>query len=148
MTLPVRRSPSPLRRWAPLHEFQDLYEQMGQLVQSTFSDTSETWMPAADLLENDDAYVIEIELPGVKRDDIDVDVTGNELIVSGEIKEREKVGLLRRRTRRTGSFEYRVSLPGGLETDKIEANLKDGVLTVRVLKSERSKRRKVKVTES
>jgi HSP20 family protein len=148
MTLPVRRSPSPLSRWAPLHEFEDLYEQMGRLVQSTFGDIGETWMPAADLSETDDAYVIEIELPGVKRQDIDVDVTGNELIVSGETKEREKVGLLRRRTRRTGNFEYRVHLPGGLDTDKIQANLEEGVLTIRVPKSERSKRRKVKVTET
>jgi HSP20 family protein len=57
------------------------------------------------------------------------------------------VGLLRRRTRRTGSFEYRATLPGGLETDKVEATLEEGVLTVRVPKSDRSKRRKVKVTE-
>jgi HSP20 family protein len=147
MTLPVRRAPSPLSRWAPLHEFEDLYEQMGRLVQSTFGDTGETWMPAADVSETDEAYVLEIELPGVKREDIDVDVTGNEVVVSGEIKEREKVGLLRRRTRRTGSFEYRATLPGGLETDKVEATLEEGVLTVRVPKSDRSKRRKVKVTE-
>jgi HSP20 family protein len=147
MTLPVRRAPSPLSRWAPLHEFEDLYEQMGRLVQSTFGDTGETWMPAADVSETDEAYVLEIELPGVKREDIDVDVTGNEVVVSGEIKEHEKVGLLRRRTRRTGSFEYRATLPGGLETDKVEATLEEGVLTVRVPKSDRSKRRKVKVTE-
>ena len=56
----------------------------------------------------------------------------SELIISGDIKEKERKGILRRRTRRTGRFEYRVSLPGLSDQEHIEANLHDGVLTVRV----------------
>jgi HSP20 family protein len=48
-----------------------------------------TWIPSADVVETDDAYVIEIELPGVRREDVDVKLNGNELVVTGELKERK-----------------------------------------------------------
>jgi len=65
--------------------------------------------------------------------------------VHGEIKERERVGILRRRTRRTGQFDYRVRLPGDVDEEGIEASLEGGVLTVRVPKSERARRRRIEV---
>ena len=66
-------------------------------------------------------------------------------MISGEIKERERVGILRRRTRRVGKFEYRVSVPSDVAGDKIDANLDDGILTVRIAKPERVQPRKVEV---
>ncbi|GAB3004825.1 hypothetical protein GCM10017788_65020 [Amycolatopsis acidiphila] len=148
MTLPVRRSSGPVNRWAPLREFEDLYEQMGQLVQSVSgAPAGAAWMPAADVTENDDEYVIEIELPGVHGDDIAVEANGRELVVSGEIKEKERKGILRRRTRRIGSFEFRTTLPGEIDVEHIDAKLSNGILTVHVPKNERSKRHKVKIVE-
>ncbi|UIJ57625.1 Hsp20/alpha crystallin family protein [Amycolatopsis acidiphila] len=105
------------------------------------------WMPAADVTENDDEYVIEIELPGVHGDDIAVEANGRELVVSGEIKEKERKGILRRRTRRIGSFEFRTTLPGEIDVEHIDAKLSNGILTVHVPKNERSKRHKVKIVE-
>jgi HSP20 family protein len=66
-------------------------------------------------------------------------------VVSGEIKERERVGLLRRRTRRTGEFELRVTLPGRVDAGEVEANLDDGVLTVRIPKPEDARPERVEV---
>lgn len=61
------------------------------------------WLPAADVSETDAAYIVEIELPGVHREDVDVELDGNELVVTGEVKEKKREGLLRRRTRRVGN---------------------------------------------
>jgi HSP20 family protein len=63
----------------------------------------------------------------------------------GEIKERERKGALRHKTRRTGRFDYRVVLPEHVDSEKIDASLADGVLTVRVPKSEHAQRRKVEI---
>ena len=92
-----------------------------------------------------DTYVLEAELPGVKREDVNIEVVGNELAITGEIKERERKGALRKRTRRTGQFKYRVRLPEQVDSTKIDAKLDQGVLTVRVPKAERAQRRKIEI---
>jgi HSP20 family protein len=99
------------------------------------------WIPPVDIEEEDDAYVLEVELPGVKRDDVHIELVGNELTISGELKERERTGIVRRRTRRVGRFDYRVMLPSQVNADGIQARMKEGVLTVRVPKVEQSRRR-------
>lgn len=100
----------------------------------------------ADVEESDDAYLVEVELPGVKGDDIDVEVAGRRLTVSGERKERERVGILRRQTRTVGRFHYEVVLPGDVAEDEVEAGLNEGVLTIRIPKvaADRPKRIPVK----
>ena len=150
MTQPVRRSTSPTRRWSPTRELEDIYEQMGQLLPAMVGRGLEhpAWVPAADLSETEDAYVVEVELPGVKPDDVNVEVSGGELAITGEVKERERKGLLRHRTRRVGEFEYRVSLPNDIDADNIEASLSEGVLSVRVPKAERAKPRRVEISKS
>lgn len=147
MTMPATRSMSPLRRLDPIRDFEDLYEQMGRLMPATLRVSEATrWVPDADVVETDDAYLVEVELPGLKREDIDIEVVGNELTITGEFKKRERVGLLRRRTRRVGEFEYRVTLPNDVDPEKIDATLNEGVLTVRVPKSERTKPHRIEIT--
>lgn len=134
----------------PVRELEDFYDQMTRLMPPTLARGAEPawWRPAADLSETDDAYVVEVELPGVPREHIDVAVAGNELAITGELKERERAGMLRQRTRRWGRFEYRTTLPQDVDADKIDATLSEGVLTVRVPKTERGKSRKVEITQS
>jgi HSP20 family protein len=148
MALPALRSNGPTGRWDPFREFEDLYSQMGRWMDAVTSqfDRSGTWAPLADVAEADDADAVELDLPGVKRDDISIDLAGNELAVTGELKERERVGLLRHRTRRTGRFAYRVALPDRVDADKVEASLNDGVLTIRVPKHEAAKPRRIEIT--
>jgi HSP20 family protein len=76
---------------------------------------------------------------------VNIEVAGNELSITGEIKEKERKGALRRQTRHIGRFEYRVRLPEQVDASKIEASLDQGVLTVRVPKSERAQRQKVEI---
>jgi HSP20 family protein len=153
MTLPVLRSSSPLGRWDPLREFDELQERMSRLMASMIGSApgvgdgaGAAWTPLADVTETDDAYLVEVDLPGVKRDDITVETTGNELTIAGEFKEKEKVGWLRTRTRRVGRFEYRTLLPAHVDADEITADLSEGVLTVRVPKSEAAKPRRIAIS--
>jgi HSP20 family protein len=132
------------RSWDPRAEFQQLWDQMSQLfAQTTEAEAEgEVWRPLAETEETEDAYVVRAELPGFKRDDIHVDLSGNELSVSGEMKEEQKGNALRRRY---GRFMYRTTLPADADADRIAGELSDGVLTVRVPKSEQGKARRIEI---
>lgn len=149
MTLPVRTRSTSLARWDPWQELNDLQDQMGRLMQSVFerSDGSiAAWRPLADVTETDDSFVVEVDLPGVRREDVAVDMVGNELSVTGEIQERERAGLFRHRSRRVGRFEYRVLLPQEVDADGVTAELAGGVLTVTVPKAATAKPRRIEIT--
>jgi HSP20 family protein len=154
MTLPVlRRSsqPAATARWDPFAEFEDLYDRMGRLMDSVWGGFGRqagafAWSPLADVSETEDAYVVDVDLPGVKRDQVDVEVTGSELVITGEVTGREREGVLRRATRRQGRFEYRTTLPGDVDPDKISASLADGVLTVTVPKAAAARPRRIEIT--
>jgi HSP20 family protein len=142
--------PVGLSPWAELGE---LHDRMGRLLSETFGKTFPDadrggggWRPAADVEETDEAYVVELELPGVNREDVSVEFGGGELAVTGEVKKRERVGFLRTRTRPVGRFDYRVHLPAEVEQDQVTASLSDGVLTVRVPKSEHARRRRIPIS--
>lgn len=144
MALPTRRSD----RRDPLRGFGELYQEMDRFMRTAVDGGDPpAWSPAADVAETEDAYVVDIELPGVRRKDVDVELRGDELVVTGELKERERKGLLRRSTRRVGAFEYRVALPGALREEGVEATLANGVLTVRVPKAEHTRATKITITE-
>jgi len=104
------------------------------------------WSPVADLMETDETYVVEIELPGAKKDDVTIDFHEGELIIAGEIKERERLGVVRWKTRSFGRFDFRVTMPGNVDADNIDAHLAEGVLTVVMLKAERPRPRRIEVT--
>jgi len=132
----------------PLGELGQLNDRMRRMLEQTFGgmlDEPAGWIPAVDIEELEDAYVVEAEVPGVKREDVNIELSGNELTISGEIKVREREGVIRRRTRRVGEFEFRVVLPNEVNAEGIEAKLNDGVLTVRIPKAERAERRRIEV---
>src|ERR1700704_3310330 len=149
MTLPTHRSSGSPGRWDPFREFEDLYTQMGRLMGTAFGPAlgaATGWVPLADVSETDDAYLVEVDLPGVKSEDINIEVVGNELRITGDVRQTKRKCLLRRKQRRVGEFEFRITLPHEIDDDRIEANLAEGALTVRVPKQE-TKSRPVEVTE-
>jgi len=160
MTVPARRIRGyvPLERtrgWvrSPLLEFDDLVGRMEGLLESTVGGAAPlngptAWAPLADVTETDDAFKIEVELPGVKPEDVDVEVNGQELLVTGEIKEKEREGIVRANTRRTGHFEYRMLLTGEVDTENVEATMSDGVLSITAHKAEATKPRHIEVKAS
>jgi HSP20 family protein len=149
--LPVRRSSGRnLTVVNPTREFEDIYDRMGQLMNLAFgltpADVAEgPWVPLADVSETDDAYVVEVDLPGVNRDQIDIQLQDRELVITGEIPESEQQGRRHRRSRRAGRFEFHTYLPGDVNADGVNAQLSDGVLTATIPKSETAKPRHIEI---
>lgn len=151
--LPERRAQGSEGEQRPLNEIEVMNERIRRMLEQTFAglglpsqlDGPTGWAPPVDIEERDDAYVLQAELPGVQREDVNIEVVGNELQISGEIKERERQGILRKRTRKVGQFEYRVVLPEQVDAERVEAKLNDGVLTVQVPKANRAQRRRIEV---
>jgi HSP20 family protein len=133
----------------PFREVEDVYDRMGQLLNRVFGDLSRIddlpWSPQADIAETDDAYVLSIDVPGVRKDQIDVQVHERDVVVTGEVI-RSEDGRWFRRGRPAGRFEFRATMPGDVNPDKVSAELADGVLTVRVPKAETAKPRRVEIT--
>ena len=100
------------------------------------------------MAEHDDAIVVKAELPGLNPDDIEVSVHGNTLTLSGEKKEssEDKGDNYYHVERRYGRFHRDVLLPAEVDAEKVEANYKDGVLTITVPKTEEAKPKKIKIT--
>jgi HSP20 family protein len=103
------------------------------------------WAPPVDVEETDDAWIFEVDLPGARREDLQVEVRDGELTISGEVRERERAGVLRHRARRTGAFSYRTTLPAGVDADRVQARFDSGVLTIQVPRPEGAKPRRVKI---
>jgi HSP20 family protein len=150
MTLPVPRRRSverwrggwPRDFWDPFSEFTQLWNRMGQLFESAGDAGAEAWVPAVETEEADDAYLVRAELPGMKREDVDVELRGNELRITGEVKEQGEGKTLRQRH---GKFAYRASLPADADPEKIDAQLSDGVLTVRLPKAAQARSRRIEI---
>ena len=122
----------------PLNVFDDFYRPFGSLLSSGFpsrlSAEQEAWLPAVDIKRDDGAYLIEMEVPGFGPDDIDVEAHDNVLTIQGkrESETDKSEGDFIRRERRFGSFIRRFNLPTGASSDEIGAQVKDGVLHLRV----------------
>ena len=101
--------------------------------------------PLADIEESDDAFVMEVELPGVKKGDITIEVSGRRMSVRGERKEKERDGILRRSERIVGNFSYEVTLPNDIDPDKVEASLEEGVLTVKAPKAQGARPKRIEL---
>jgi HSP20 family protein len=155
-TVPERRRPreAEQERFDPFGEFEQVTERMQRLLDRTFGGVwgprapleRGGWSPVADIEEKDDAYVVQAELPGVKPEDVTIELIGNELSITGEVREEQREGVVRRRMRRYGRFDFRVALPNQLNSDKVDASLEDGILTVRVPKAEKAQRRQISIT--
>ncbi|MEV4015641.1 Hsp20/alpha crystallin family protein [Nonomuraea angiospora] len=134
----------------PIREFEDVYDRLGQLMNAALGEAAEQgptglWTPMADISETEDSYVVEVDVPGVKKDQIDVQFSERELIVTGQIEEHERQRR-HRKTRRTGRFELRTLLPGEVDAERVEAHLSDGVLTITVPKAAAARPRHIEVT--
>jgi HSP20 family protein len=144
--LPRREPGGDLWRADPLRDLDSMFDRMlRRFDMPSFGRWPQGFTPPVSIEETDEAYVFEFELPGVKRDEINIEVGAQELRVSGQINEKQRTGVLRHSTRRTGSFDYRVALPSGTDADRVQARFDDGVLTIVVPRAEAAKPRRIKV---
>lgn len=105
------------------------------------------WAPRTDMTENEDQYLIHVDLPGIPKEDVKVSYKDNRLTISGERNEEEKEeeDNFLRKERYFGRFVRTFTLPAAVKEDNIKANFKDGVLTVTVPKAEVSKPKTVEI---
>ncbi len=141
-------------RWDPFKELLTLQERMNRLFDEVLPRTREeeglgkgVWSPAVDIYETEDSIVLKAELPGIKREDISVEIKDNVLVLKGEKKfERDvKEENYHRMERSYGAFQRSFTLPNIVDKDKVKARYKDGVLEVILPKAEEAKPKHIKV---
>lgn len=153
MTLSMRGGRYPARRWdafGMVPGFDDLFDQMSRMLTSAFPDVArvsvQSWSPPVDIQETDDAYVVEADVPGVRPEDVTIELAGRELRITGEYGTEEGDGDGdAQRIRRTGRFDYRITLPGEVDSEATTANLENGVLRLRLPKASASRRQRITV---
>ena len=142
-------------RWEPLRELASIQNEMNRLFGSVFDapapggngNTLRRWMPAMDLVETGDHFVLRADLPGLTEGDVEIEVEDNVLTVSGERKaehETTKEGY-HRVERAFGSFSRSLTLPDGVDAEAVTAAFDRGVLEIRIPKPEQRKPRKIEI---
>jgi HSP20 family protein len=103
--------------------------------------------PAVNITETMDNYFVRAELPGIKNDELQLDIKERTLTIAGERKIEKESGEVKyhRREREAGKFSRAIALPGEVDTGNVDAKLADGLLTVRIAKSEKAKPRQIAV---
>ncbi len=141
--------------WDPFHNLADIREEMNRLFDDSFrrlgrGDLEGAFAPAVDIVEHQDHYLVRADLPGLRREDVNVTLQDNFLTIKGEKKyEAEtKEGHYYRRERLSGTFARVIELPTSVEARKIEASFKDGVLHVTLPKSEEAKPKEIDIKVS
>jgi HSP20 family protein len=139
--------------WSPLRELDDLFNQYSRVLGRSATPAAEArgngveWRPVANISETPEAYLIKAELPEVEKKDIDVSVHDGVITIRGErrLETREDKEKHHRIESFYGSFARSFSLPADVDEAKIQADAKDGVLTVRLPKTEAKKPRPIEV---
>ena len=144
-----------LIRWEPSRELDTIQQEMNRLFGTFFDNQvgvnatrgTRRWIPAMDLVEDEDHYVLRADLPGVSESDVNVELEDNVLTISGERHsehEDKKEGYYRIE-RASGSFSRSLTLPEGVDPDSVHANFDKGVLEVSIPKPEERKPRRVAI---
>jgi HSP20 family protein len=145
-----------LIRWEPTRELNSLQGEMNRLFNTFFdtplpnggATTARRWLPAMDLVETEDDFVLTADLPGLSEKDVNIELEDNVLTISGERRsehEHRKDGV-HRVERASGGFTRSLTLPEGVDPEAIKANFDRGVLEVRIPKPEQRKPRKVEIS--
>ena len=146
-----------LVRWSPFRDVLNIQDEMNRLFNTFFARTPErrdagtfSWSPLVDILETDGEIKVVAEVPGMKREDIKISVQDNVLTLKGEkkLEKEEKEKNFHRVERAHGAFERSFSLPASVQTDKVKASYKDGVLTIALPKSEETKPKEIAISVS
>jgi HSP20 family protein len=105
--------------------------------------------PRVDVIDHEDELIVRAEVPGVKKDDLDVSVTDDTITIHGEVKHEtaEEEGEYYHREMTYGSFYRVIPLPAGVDTEKCKVTFKDGILEMKLPKLEAAKRRKIEIEE-
>jgi len=152
----TRREARDLGAWSPFQQFNRLRNEIDRLFGSFTGDLTsapdifEQWAPSVDMYDDKDKITVCAELPGMKKEDIDISITGNTLSITGERKceETKKTGETFRSERYFGRFHRSVTLPHAVDASHVSATYQDGVLNITLPKTEEAKRKQIEVKVS
>jgi HSP20 family protein len=142
-------------RWQPYGAVASLQNSINKLFNDAFTRANvdedfalSAWKPVVDIFDKDDAIVIHAELPGVKKEDVAIEVKDNVLTLRGERSESKEIkeDKYYRKERTFGSFHRAFSLPAAINPDTIKATFKDGILEIEIPKPEEQKPKQVKIS--
>jgi HSP20 family protein len=137
-----------LTNWDP---FSDLADLRGRFFDRVFDDVGgreRAWTPAIDVVRDDGNLVVHADIPGIKPDEVKIQVANDVLTITGEHEEskEEKSQQYVRRERRYGSFSRSLSLPPGVDASKVKAKTHDGVVEVTIPLPKEAKKEPVTIT--
>jgi HSP20 family protein len=145
-----------LVRWSPVGDIMSVRDEMHHLFHEVFGKDSgdggtglkDTWTPPVDIYETDNALVLKVELPGVSKDEVSVEIHENTLSLSGERKCESAVkgGHYHRVEGIYGAFQRAFRLPATVDREQVQATYKDGVLELRLPKLEAAKPKGIAIT--
>ena len=143
-----------LVRWEPVREIASLQGEMNRLFNTFFENPTgvgnggaRRWMPAMDLVETDEHFVLKADLPGLSEEDVTIELEDNVLTIAGDRKVESEVKRdgFYRLERATGAFRRSLTLPDGVDPEQVQATFDKGVLEVRIPKPEERKPRRVAI---
>jgi HSP20 family protein len=142
--------------WSPFRQLSSLRDEIDRLFEAPLSSLTELsqpfsggWVPALDLYEDKDNYVVKMELPGMSKEGIDISLHDGVLSVSGERKDEQKHedGETYRSERFFGRFQRSITLPASVDGSKVNASYQDGILTITLPKAEEAKPKQITINE-
>lgn len=139
--------------WRPMEDLSTINREMNDVVRDFFGKSEmahiagNTWTPNVNISENEDAYLIELDLPGIKKENVKINVKDKMLEIEGERKseeEKKDINWIRKEVF-LGKFQRSFSLPEDVNMDKIDAKFSEGVLQVSLLKKEETKPKEIAI---
>lgn len=143
-------------KWSPLKEIEEIRKEMDRLFEEFLSpvrrrrtvSTEGVISPNVDIFERSGEIVIQVELPGVRKDEVDLTITDDRLIIKGEIKKTEGVKeedyILNERN--YGAFTRTINLPADIDKSNVKAGLRDGILEIVLIRKAEAKPREIKIS--
>lgn len=140
-----------LVRWDPFKELLSLRDEFDRIFKEYFirpENVDEGWFPMADMKEDSENVVVNVEVPGIKKEDIKVTIRGNQLVVTGERKfEKEKKDETYHRIERSyGKFQRIITIPVEVDQSKIKATYENGILSITLPKTEKEKPKEIEIS--
>lgn len=141
-------------RWTPFRDFLNMQERLNRFFRDDLQRETEpnelsmpSWSPSTDIFETKDEYVFKLEVPGMTKDNIEIEFKDDTLIIKGEKKEENQVKKedYHRIERTCGSFTRSFNIPKNVDEKKIDASMKDGILELRIPKKEEAKAKAIPI---
>ncbi len=142
-----------LVRWKPFRDFLGMHDRVNRMFEDEYfgsgsEDSVATWSPVTDIYEDADKYLIKMEVPGLSEKDVDIEVNGDVLTVQGEKKHGNEVKKenYHRIESYSGKFSRSFSIPKAVDSEKINAEMKNGILVIPIPKAEEKKAKSIPIS--